>query len=178
MIARSNQSGMGSPNETFANSADSPDYEDGERRARPDRRKTPTTPWLAFSWKGRRQRNRRAEEHRRPYFVDRFSAMTFAVVLALLIASIADACLTIRLLQAGANEVNPLMDHFIGRGVQAFLVAKYLLTVSGLPLLLICQNHYLFGTRLRVGYLIPIAVLLYIILIGYQLMLMYGGVVL
>ena len=41
-------------------------------------------------------------------------------------------------------------------------------------MLLIFKNHYMFGTRLRVGHLIPLAVALYTILIGYQLALMEG----
>jgi hypothetical protein len=163
---------MTPPSEAIQAGSDAPNCGGAERRNRPDRRKSPTNPWWALSRSGRRQRNRRADEHQRPYFVDRFSTATFVVVLALLIASIADACLTIQLLRAGADEINPVMDHFLSSGVEAFLVAKYLLTVSGLPLLLICQNHYLFGTRLRVSYLIPIAVLLYVVLIAYQLMLM------
>ena len=59
-------------------------------------------------------------------------------------------------------------------GIQPFLVIKYALTAGGLPLLLIFQNHYLFGTRVRVGYLIPVTVALYAVLIGYQLMLIHG----
>ena len=83
-----------------------------------------------------------------------------------------DAFLTVRLLDAGAKEVNPVMDRLLLHGVGAFLVGKYLLTVGGLPLLLIFKNHYLFRTQLRVGHLIPIAVGLYAILIGYQVALM------
>ena len=48
----------------------------------------------------------------------------------------------------------------------------------GLPLLLIFKNYYLFGTRFRVGYLIPLIVVMYLVLIGYQLVLMHQGVTL
>ncbi len=138
-------------------------------RTYPDRRKKPTSPWAAFWPTGRRMVNRRAEEHSRPYFVDRFSTITFIFILLLLLASIADAYLTIHLMNAGAQEINPLMDSLLSRSVHHFMLGKYLLTVAGLPLLLIFQNHYLFGTRLRVRHLIPVAVALYCILIGYQL---------
>jgi hypothetical protein len=121
--------------------------------------------------------HRRDDEHRRPYFVDRFSSATFIFILLLLIATIADAILTIQLIEAGAKEINPLMDRLLDHGIQPFLLGKYVLTVAGLPLLLIFQNYYLFGTRFRVGYLIPMAVALYVVLIGYQLVLMqkYAG---
>jgi hypothetical protein len=116
--------------------------------------------------------NRRRSEHRRPYFVDRFSAAMWVGVILLLTASMVDAALTIHLLRAGGIEVNPLMNHVLEYGVLPFITVKYVLTAAGLPLLLIFKNYYLFGSRLRVAYLIPITVVLYGGLIAYQLMLM------
>ncbi len=142
-----------------------------ERRNQPDRRETPTDVWGAFPPAGMRIRLRRGDEHRRPYFVDRFSAGVLVFVLMLLIASIADGVLTIQLITAGGNEVNPLMDRLLSFGVMPFFVGKYLLTVVGLPLLLLLKNFYLFGTRIRVGYLLPLTIVLYAVLIGYQLVL-------
>ncbi|MGD0897150.1 MAG: DUF5658 family protein [Thermoguttaceae bacterium] len=157
--------------------ADGPARPDGEKRLQADRRQTPTSPWGAFPPAGQRLRNRRAGEHRRPYFVDRFSPILLVFVLMLAIASIVDAVLTIRLLEAGGDEINPLMDRLLDYGILSFLLGKYVLTVSGLPLLLIFKNHYLFGTRLRIGYLLPLVVAMYLVLIGYQLVLMqkYAG---
>lgn len=160
---------MNQPTEAMFADAGAPSQDAVERRRQSDRRTRPTDPWWGFPWGGRRMRNRRADEHREPYFVDRFSPWTFVVVLILLIASILDACLTIQLLRAGANEINPVMNYFLAYGVQAFLVAKYLLTAAGLPLLLFYRNHYLFGTRVRISCVIPIVVLLYFVLIGYQI---------
>jgi hypothetical protein len=93
------------------------------------------------------------------------------MILLLLGASITDAVLTIWLIQAGAQEVNPIMEHFLGLGDHVFLMVKYALTAAGLPLLLIFQNHYLFGTRFRVRYLIPFILVLYAALITYQIVL-------
>ena len=76
------------------------------------------------------------------------------------------------LVQSGGSELNPLMNRLLDHGVLPFLLGKYLLTVIGLPVLLIFKNHYLFGARIRVGYLIPFLVALYAVLIGYQLLLM------
>ena len=140
----------------------------GERRNVPDRRQKPTSPWGAFSWAGRRRQNRRADEHRRSYFVDCFSPAMLIGVLALVSASLVDAVLTVQLLNAGGKEINPLMDRLLAYGAGYFLLGKYLLTVAGLPLLLVFKNHYLFGTRLRVGHLIPVIVALYLMLIVYQ----------
>ena len=93
------------------------------------------------------------------------------LVLMLLAASITDAILTIHLIQAGGNEINPVMDRLLDHGILPFFLGKYVLTAAGLPLLLIFKNYYLFGTRVRVGYLIPTIVVMYLVLIGYQLFL-------
>jgi hypothetical protein len=148
-----------------------PDATDVDRRDTSDRRQTPTSVWAAFPPAGRRMRMRRANEHREPYFTDRFSPTMLVCVLTLVFASLADAGLTIYVLYGGGAEVNPLMKYLLGHGIGSFVVGKYVLTVIGLPILLIFQNHYLFNTRVRVRHLIPAAVALYAVLIGYQLML-------
>ena len=156
-----------------AAASDVPTESEIDQRTQSDRRKTPTSPWSAFPPARQRMACRRAREHWRPYFVDRFSSGMFIVILMLIIASIVDAVLTIQLIDAGASEINPLMTRLLEHGIRPFLFGKYVLTVVGLPLLLIFQNHCLFGTRIRVGYLIPMAVVMYLVLIGYQLVLMH-----
>jgi hypothetical protein len=173
MTAKAARKRMNFPLQTPMAASDSPAQPDAEKRARPDRRQKPTSPWWAFPPAGRRMRNRRADEHRRPYFVDRFPPAMLIFVLMLSIASMIDAILTIHLLEAGGDEINPFMDRLLEHGILPFLLVKYVLTVGGLPLLLIFKNYYLFGTRVRVGYLIPLAVAMYVVLIGYQLVLMH-----
>jgi len=92
-------------------------------------------------------------------------------VLMLVLASLIDAGLTIYVLYGGGSEINPLMNYLLNHSVLTFVIGKYVLTVVGLPVLLIFQNHYLFGTRIRVGYLIPASVAMYTLLIGYQFIL-------
>jgi hypothetical protein len=142
-----------------------------DQRAQADRRQQPTSPWGCLPPAGHRMRQRRADEHRRSYFVDRFPAVLLTFVLMLLTASIVDAVMTVRLIDAGGNEINPLMDRLLGLGVLPFLLGKYVLTAVGLPLLVVFKNHYLFGRRFRVGYLFPVLLALYALLIGYQLVL-------
>jgi hypothetical protein len=142
-----------------------------DRRAQSDRREKPTSPWAAFPPAGYRMRNRRVEEHRQPYFTDRFSPLIFLGILMLIAATFVDAGLTVYVLRGGGSEVNPLMDRLLSHSIEAFVIGKYLLTVVGLPVLLIFRNHYLFGTQLRVGHLIPVSVALYAVLIGYQVIL-------
>jgi hypothetical protein len=160
--------------EPFVESVDnliSPTESDADRRNQSDRRQEPTSPWAAFPPAGQRMKNRRVEEHRRPYYTDRFSPAIFAAVLLLIVATLVDAGLTIYVLDGGGSEANPLMGRLLNHSIEAFVIGKYLLTVVGLPVLLIFRNHYLFGTQLRVGHLIPASVALYAVLIGYQVIL-------
>jgi hypothetical protein len=145
------------------------------QRKQEDRRAAPSGPWGALPPAGRRMRARRASERRRPYFVDRFSAGMFALVFLILLGSVADALLTIHLLANGAEEINPCMDRLLRQGIFPFLVTKYALTTIGLPLLLIFKNYYLFGTGVRVGHLLPAIVVLYLLLIGYQIVIMLAS---
>lgn len=143
-----------------------------DRRHQSDRRQTPTSPWGAFPPAGLRTRHRRAEEHRRQYFVDRFSWILFLFILLIVVGSVVDAIFTIELIDVGASEINPFLNRVLDRGALPFVIVKYVLTVVGLPVLLIFKNHYLFHSRFRVGYLLPLIVGLYALLIGYQLGLM------
>jgi hypothetical protein len=160
--------------QTDATASPEPNDCDSDRRADRDRRQTPTGPWSAFPPAGGRMASRRAQEHRQPYFVDRFSSAMFIAVVLLIVASVVDAVLTIQLIDAGAVETNPLMAHLLDHGILPFVIGKYVLTVAGLPLLLIFKNYYLFDTRVRVGHLIPMALVTYLALIGYQLALMHS----
>jgi hypothetical protein len=113
--------------------------------------------------------NRRADEHATTYYVDRFPASTLLLVILLLTATILDGVITLHLIDIGCVEINPLMSRLLRIGMLPFLLGKYVLTATGLPLLLIFKNHYLFRTRFRVSYLLPTFVALYLILLAYQL---------
>jgi len=142
------------------------------QRSGADRRQTRTRWWAAFALRGRRLRQRRTAEHQQPYYVDRFPSTTFVFILLLLLFTIADGVLTLYLLDGDCAEMNPVMESLLNHGMGPFLLGKYVLTVLGLPVLLVFKNFYLFGTRFRVGYLIPIFVALYAGLIGYQVYLL------
>jgi hypothetical protein len=137
-----------------------------------DRRQKPTGPWAAFRGRGRRTRNRRADEHRQPYFVDRFTTSTLVVILLLLAFTLIDGVITLLLVAANCTETNPLMAYLLSKGAVPFIVGKYTLTALGLPFLLIFKNYYVFGRLFRVGYLLPCFVLMYLVLIAYQIYLL------
>jgi hypothetical protein len=143
-----------------------------EPRVGTDRRQRPTQPWDALRPRGRRRRPRRDEERLAPHFVDRIDPATFVLAVVLLVLTVVDGTVTLLLLGAGCEEVNPAMGYLLSRGPTHFLMGKYLLTIAGLPFLLVFRHFTLFGTRFRVGYLIPVFVALYLALLGYQVALM------
>ena len=101
---------------------------DDNRRKHPDRRGAPTSAWSAVFWPGWRMAARRLHEHRRPYFVDRFSAYLFAALVLILGMSMLDAALTLVLLDFDCHEINPLMNRLLESGVRPFLLGKYEVT--------------------------------------------------
>jgi hypothetical protein len=140
------------------------------RRDNSERRQAPTGPWDALRFCGRRQQVRRVSERSGPFFVERFDAITLAVVVGVLILTILDGVLTIELLDKSSEEVNPVMRFLLGLGGghRPFLLGKYILTAVGLPFLVVFKNWPLFGTRFRAGFLLPLFLGLYLGLLVYQ----------
>jgi hypothetical protein len=139
--------------------------------SRGDRRVKPTSWWSAFKPGGRRAYMRRVDEQRQPYYVDRFSWTSGFLALLLVTLSMVDAGATLLLLELGGEEINPAMRFLIEYGTGAFLIGKLVLTGFAVPVLLIAQNLYLFGTKFNVSYALPTLVVMYVILNIYQLVL-------
>jgi hypothetical protein len=145
------------------------------RRDIADRRKRPTGPLDALRMAGRRGSVRRRAERGGAYFLDRFDALTLAIIVGLLGLTLVDGVLTVELLDVNSEELNPLMSHLLARGHLTFFLGKYVLTAAGLPFLLVYKNYPMFGTRFRVGYLLPMFLSLYLVLAAYQVHLLNLG---
>jgi uncharacterized protein DUF5658 len=151
--------------------AESPDPDGSAElscRAKGDRRGRPTGPLDAFRVAGRRSRVRRAEELNDVHFFDRFDALELALIVSILGLTIVDGVLTVELLGVNCEEANPVMKYVLHQGHGTFFVVKYVLTALGLPFLLVFKNHHLFGTRFRVGYIFPIILILYVMLVAHE----------
>jgi hypothetical protein len=144
-------------------------------RQQSDRRRRPTSPRDALRPDGRRSQPRRTEERQGVYFVDRFKAGTLALIVVLLGLTIIDGVLTLELIDLNSEEANPIMAHLLTRGDRAFLMGKYIMTAAGLPFLVVYQHYPLFGSRFRVGWLLPAFIALYLILLFHQWTLLQIG---
>ncbi len=121
-----------------------------------------------LSGRCRRRRVRRGADREGLFFTDRFDALILGFIVAVLVLCIVDGVLTIELLGVNSEEANPVMKFLLDRGHLPFLVGKYALTAVGLPFLVVYKNWPLFGTRFRAGFLLPVFLGLYLVLVVYQ----------
>ena len=128
--------------------------------------------WMRFDFRAGVRKFGAAPNGRAPFFTDRFDALTLAFILAVLALCILDGLLTIELLGINSEELNPVMRYLLDRGHLPFLVGKYLITAAGLPFLVVYKNWPLFGTRFRAGFLLPVFLGLYLVLLAYQVQLL------
>ena len=145
------------------------------RRQEGDRRRRPTSPCDALRPGGRRSGPRRRDERQGAFFVDRFGATTLATVVTLLCLTILDGVLTLELLEINSEEANPFLAHLLTWGPIVFLLGKYTLTAVGLPFLVVYQHYRMFGSRFRVGWLVPLFIGLYLVLLFHQWTLFQAG---
>ena len=141
-------------------------------RRRQNRRSKPTSPLTASSFFGKRKNIRRDEDHLTQPYVDLYSFSSVLAVLVTLALSVADAIFTLKLISLGASELNPLMDFLLQLGPIPFLTVKYILTGACLLFFLVNENRTVFWGRLKIKLLLAFSLLLYFVLIFYELVLL------
>ena len=156
-----------------ATSADRNDRAEGlpERRSGTDRRRLLLQSFLWQFLKSRRVGERRVGHDGVHHYVDVHGAGLFLVILLILVMCIADAYLTLTLLEAGAVEVNPVMRAAIEEDQRGFFYTKYLLTACSLVVLFLHKNYRMFG-RLYGRHILVTVLLIYALLIGYEISLL------
>jgi hypothetical protein len=83
----------------------------------------------------------------------------------------ADVLLTLNLLKRGAQELNAFMAMLINTDVQLFIALQMALTGAALIFLVIHHRFQVFR-RLRVDHVLHAVLLIYLLLAGYELMLL------
>jgi hypothetical protein len=136
-----------------------------DRRGAADRRKQSLRALFYGSFHPRRRGSRRDGE-RRVASVDWHDPQWLAVAMLIVLFSCVDAFLTLTLIDHGAYEVNPLMAPLVGGSALAFAMVKIGLTAGGVVLLTILARMKVFGR-------VPVSLLLYTVLLGYGVLLVY-----
>lgn len=146
--------------------ADARTLDAGERREHPDRRRRLLHALVIGSISQRRREHRRhARAH--PHPLDHHQARWLAIAILILLMSVADALLTLRLMELGAVEVNPFMAKLLTGRSAAFAYWKVGLTAAGVVVLTALARLHVFG-RLPVSYVLYAVLGLYGALIVYE----------
>lgn len=133
-----------------------------------------------FTWRtvayaflrSRRLTHRRGEESA-PVFSDWTHPWHFFLAVGIMLMSSMDAFLTLRLIDRGASEVNPVMAAVMGEGILAFAASKMLMTgLSILTLVFLARAHVF--NRFRIGLSLTAVFSFYCCLICYELVLLMG----
>jgi hypothetical protein len=131
----------------------------------PDRRRS----ILRALWVGNFHQRRlgpRREDDRSLVGTDWHHPQWLAVAILILLLCVADAILTLTLLDDGASEVNPFMNSLLLGPSRGFALWKIGLTASGVILLVLMA-------RLRTLGRMPVGAILYAVLLGYGTLIGY-----
>ena len=107
-----------------------------DRRKSPDRRRRVPEIRSLFKYR-RRGRLRRVEDCRRLTLLDTYPQSLLILVVLVMGLSIIDAFMTLFLIEHGAVEINPLMNHFLKMGPYAFVLAKYFMTAFSIVIVVV-----------------------------------------
>jgi len=122
---------------TSSESEDTPEW-DGRNRRSSQRRDVPTRAWTSWLTPLRRERGRRGGDH--SHYVDRYTKRDVALLLSVFLLNVGDAFFTMRWLERGGKEANPVMAFFLDIGPGAFLVQKCVVVGFWLLILVVHKN--------------------------------------
>ncbi len=121
---------------------------------------------------GRRAGDRRSEAERgKSAYVDRYADRVVFCTIGIMLLSLCDAVLTLKILDNGGEELNWFMLVLIEDSVGKFVAVKMAITALALMLLVIHQDVRI-GRRMRVRHLQYMILIGYSSLIGYELYLL------
>ncbi|MFK7794844.1 MAG: DUF5658 family protein [Gammaproteobacteria bacterium] len=142
-----------------------------DRREKTERRDPTFKGFLLGCVKCQRREQRRSDSFVH-YQTDWYDAKLFIMALAILFLSIADAAMTMTLLNNGAVEVNPFMNYLLNHSIHAFVYTKLALT-SVCILVLVAHYHSKLFNSIRVDVLLTFALMVYSTLVLYELFLYF-----
>jgi hypothetical protein len=138
------------------------------RGGKRDRRREPTPVFSRYTLFGRRRINRRGTDRRRGYYVDLYNARLLAVLLLIVALSLMDALCTHQIIARGGSEWNPLMRVLLDISEHAFFSYKFVMTAIGVIILCLHKNFRF------VRHLISMILLFYVLLMFYQVTILYA----
>lgn len=138
-----------------------------ERRGPRDRRGRPWWSALYGSFKPRRRRPPRRESEPHFHSLDWHDAHLLGVAVLILLLSVADAFMTVTLLNGGAIEVNPIMAAVIYRGAGVFAAVKMAMTGCSVVVMVLLARYRLMRV-VRVDAAMYGVLVIYTVLLSYE----------
>lgn len=140
-----------------------------DRRSGQDRRRGGFPAFWHSLWRRRRRARRRPEDRAGAgYYLDVLSPTVLFAAIAVVLCSCADILFTLRLLERGAVEVNPLMKLLIERDTALFVQIKIAATLSGV-LVIAAHAHFRLLRIMRGCHTLYGLAAMYLILNAYQI---------
>jgi len=139
------------------------------KRCLQDRRNLHMQSLLYSLFKRRRRGLRRATDIHKGHYVDIHEPKSLIIGVAILVMSCLDAYFTLLLLQHGSVEINPLMKLLINIDVALFVKTKIAVTAFCIIFIITHKNFWLLKNRLKVHSLMSATMVMYFLLINYQI---------
>jgi len=137
-----------------------------DKRAPTDRRDF-TWRTVFFGFMRSRRHEFRREDETDVLFLDRHHPWLFILSVGVMLMSCLDAFMTLRLLDRGMVEANPVMAAILEQGVGAFAATKLLMTAVGV-LALVFLARARFMNRVRTGLFLTLFFSMYACLVCYE----------
>ncbi len=115
---------------------------------------------------------RRQEDQAGNFYMDHHAPHLLLAALTVLLLSLADSILTIRILEKGGQEINPLMRFCIECNFTLFFIGKFLLTLVSVVLIIVHDRFQIFR-RIRGSHILYTILLCYTLLICYEAWLLH-----
>ena len=144
---------------------------EADRRQGGDRRNSGTSPLSLKSLRGKRSHGRRAQDLDGGY-VDRHHPVQRLICLGIILLSCVDAFFTLRILELGGVEVNPVMKYLIEWDLWAFIYIKLLITSLCIAVL-VTHIHFKCLQLIKVGHVLIACFAGYLVLICYEVYLLH-----
>lgn len=136
-----------------------------ERRGGKDRRSLSWRTFVQGSLTPRRRENRRGDDL--DGLIDWHEPHLLFLAIVILLLSMTDAFLTLKLIADGADEANPIMAYLLERAPRLFALIKMALTGAGIVVLVALARARVFRI-IRISNIIHWCLLGYVVLIAYE----------
>lgn len=142
-----------------------------ERRSGKERRtKRFNDMWWLFKT-GQRRKVRRLSDRRKLQMLDLYPSRMLVWLILVLCLSIADALLTLWLIDNGAIELNPVMAYYIKLGPYIFMGVKYMITVSVVILAVLLNYTYVRAFGLQFKHILNVGAASFALVVMWELFL-------